>query len=172
MGRAIGGAAQLLVVASGVDRVTARELVLKVEEAAWVPAAMRDLETFLHGHLPATGATTALVLVLTTRESLDARTTRARQALAAAAATGIEAGAILGEEASSRIPAHLTPAGRIVVPDAEGLGDATASLLGAAGPLQLVTLEVAAARGTNPDPIRRDDPVYLRAAELADDPAG
>ena len=34
-----------------------------------------------------------------------------------------------------------------------------------------MTLEVAAARGTNPDPIRRDDPVYLRAAEVADDPA-
>ena len=48
---------------------------------------------------------------------------------------------------------------------------APASLLGAAGPLQLVTLGVAAARGTNPDPIRRDDPVYVRAAEVADRPA-
>jgi hypothetical protein len=27
---------------------------------------------------------------------------------------------------------------------------------------------VARARGTNPDPIRRDDPVYLAAAEAAD----
>jgi hypothetical protein len=58
-----------------------------------------------------------------------------------------------------------------VVPEASDLG-AAASLLGSAGPLQLVTLEVAAARGTHPDPIRRDDPVYLRAAEVADDPAG
>ena len=33
-----------------------------------------------------------------------------------------------------------------------------------------MTLEVAHARGTNPDPIRRDDPVYLRAADLADAP--
>ncbi|HEU0244603.1 MAG TPA: SIS domain-containing protein [Candidatus Limnocylindrales bacterium] len=171
IGRAIADASHLLVVGSGVDRTTARELVLKVEEAAWVPSAMRDLETFLHGHLPATGASTALVLVLTERRSLDARATRARQALGAAAATGIVAGAILGEEASARIPAHLTPAGRVVVPEASDLG-AAASLLGSAGPLQLVTLEVAAARGTNPDPIRRDDPVYLRAAEVADDPAG
>ncbi|HEY3333586.1 MAG TPA: SIS domain-containing protein, partial [Candidatus Limnocylindrales bacterium] len=61
IGRAIADATDLLVVGSGVDRVTARELVLKVEEAAWVPSAMRDLETFLHGHLPATGASTALV---------------------------------------------------------------------------------------------------------------
>ena len=172
MGRAIGDAANLLVVASGVDRVSARELVLKVEEAAWVPSAMRDLETFLHGHLPATGASTALVLVLTTGEALDARSTRARQALAAAAATGITAGAILSHATAARIPGHLTPAGRIVVPDGGLLSGAASSLLGAAGPLQLVTLEVAAARGTNPDPIRRDDPIYLRAAELADDPEG
>ena len=56
IGRVIADAAHLLVVASGVDRVTARELTLKVEEAAYVPSAMRDLETFLHGHLPATGS--------------------------------------------------------------------------------------------------------------------
>jgi fructoselysine-6-P-deglycase FrlB-like protein len=161
----------LLVVASGADRVTARELVLKVEEAAWLPSAARDLETFLHGHLPATGEDTALVLVLTERAGLDARAARARQTLAAAGAVGIRAGAILGADAAERIPAALTPAGRIVVPEASGMPPATASLLGAAGPLQLLTLEVAAARGTNPDPIRRDDPVYLRAAELADDPS-
>lgn len=168
--QAVAGARHLLVVASGADRVTARELVLKVEEAAWVPSAARDLETFLHGHLPATGDDTALVLVLTERAALDARTTRARQALAAAGAVGIRAGAILGAAAASRIPDALTPAGRIVVPEDAGLDPAIASLLGAAGPLQLVTLEVAAALGRNPDPIRRDDPVYLRAAELADDP--
>ena len=50
------------------------------------------------------------------------------------------------------------------------MGNAAAALLGGAGPLQLVTLEVSAARRTNPDPIRRDDPVYLRAADLADAP--
>jgi glucosamine--fructose-6-phosphate aminotransferase (isomerizing) len=162
----------VLVVASGVDRTTARELVLKIEEAAWVPSAMRDLETFLHGHLPATGESTALVLVLTDPASPDARTTRARQALAAAATIGIRAGAILSAGASRAIPDGLTPGGRIVVPDAPAsAASAAACLFGAAGPLQLVTLEVAAARGTNPDPIRRDDPVYLRAAEVADDPA-
>ena len=55
----IAAATHLLVVGTGVDRVTARELALKVEEAAWVPSAVRDLETFLHGHLPATGPETA-----------------------------------------------------------------------------------------------------------------
>lgn len=171
MGHAIAEAAHLLVIGSGVDRVTARELTLKVEEASYVPSAMRDLETFLHGHLPATGESTALVLVLTERASLHARAARARQALAAAAATGIRAGAILGAEASARIPEALTPAGRIVIAESPGLAPAAGSLFGAAAPLQLVTLAAAEAKGTNPDAIRRDDPVYLRAAELADDPS-
>ena len=171
IGRAISAGTHLLVLASGVDRVTAREFALKVEEAAWVPSSVRDLETFLHGHLPATGPDTALVLVLTERGNLEARTTRARQALAAAAATGIRPAAILGADAAALIPDALTPAGRIVIPEGSTMPGAPASLLGAAGPLQLVTLAVAAARGTNPDPIRRDDPVYLRAAEVADSPA-
>jgi fructoselysine-6-P-deglycase FrlB-like protein len=172
IGGAIAAARHLLVVASGVDRVTARELTLKVEEAAYVPSAMRDLETFLHGHLPATGPGTALVLVLLERGNLEARTTRARQALAAAAETGIACAAILGADTASRIPEALTPAGRIVVPEQGDMPNAPAALLGAAGPLQLVTLEVAHARGTNPDPIRRDDPAYLRAADAADHPIG
>jgi hypothetical protein len=78
--------------------------------------------------------------------------------------------AILGEAAAAQVPTALAPGGRIVVAEAPAMAPAAASLLGTAGPLQLVTLAVAAARGTNPDPIRRDDPRYLRAAELADDP--
>ncbi len=172
IGAGIAAADHLLVVASGVDRITARELVLKVEEAAWVPSAARDLETFLHGHLPATGPRTALVLLLLERDGLEVRAKRARQALAAAAATGIRPAAILGADAAALIPGELTPGGRIVVPEAPAMGNAAAALLGGAGPLQLVTLEVSAARGTTPDQIRRDDPVYLRAADVADNPQG
>ena len=161
IGDAIASATRLLVVASGVDRVTARELALKVEEAAYVPSSTRDLETFLHGHLPATGPDIVLVLVLLERAGLDARTRRARQALAAAATTGVRCAAILGADAASLIPDGLTPAGRMTVPESPTMPNAPAALLGATGPLQLVTLEVAHARGTNPDPIRRDDPVYL-----------
>ncbi len=171
IGAAIAASTHLLVLASGMDRVTAREFALKVEEAAWVPSSVRELETFLHGHLPATGSDTSLVLVLTERDSLDVRAARACQALAAAAVTGIRPAAILGADAAALIPASLTPAGRIVIPEGSTMPGAPASLLGAAGPLQLVTLAVAAARGTNPDPIRRDNPVYLRAAEVADAPA-
>ena len=38
-----------------------------------------------------------------------------------------------------------------------------AALVGTATPLQLLTERLARARGTNPDLIRRDDPVYLAA---------
>ncbi len=167
---AVAGADTLLVVGSGTDRVTARELVLKAEEAAWLPSAMRDLETFLHGHLPATGERTALVLLLTDPSGQDERVRRARQALGAAHVLGLRAAAVLASGAAAAIPGELTPAGRIVVPEATGLPGPAAALLGTAGPLQLLTLEIARVRGTNPDPIRRDDPRYLRAAEIADAP--
>ena len=65
------------------------------------------------------------------------------------------------------IARELTPAGRLVVPDAAALPAVVASLLGSAVPLQLLTERLARARGIDPDPIRRDDPVWLRAAEAA-----
>ncbi|HEY2888335.1 MAG TPA: SIS domain-containing protein [Candidatus Limnocylindrales bacterium] len=172
IGATIAAATHLLVIGTGADRITARELALKVEEAAWVPSAVRDLETFLHGHLPATGPETAVLLVLSERAGLAARAKRARQALAAAASLGMRPAAILGADAAAAIPESLTPGGRIVIPESPDLPPAVASLLGGAGPLQLVTLAVSAARGTNPDLIRREDARYYRAAELADDPNG
>jgi hypothetical protein len=55
-----------------------------------------------------------------------------------------------------------------VVPEAPGLPGPVAALIGTTTPLQLLTERLARARGTNPDLIRRDDPVYLAAAEAAD----
>jgi fructoselysine-6-P-deglycase FrlB-like protein len=161
---------RLLVIASGADRVTASELALKIEEAAWIPTVARDLETFLHGHIPSTGDGAGLVLVLLERAALEQRAARARQALAAAAEVGVRCGAILGADAAALIPDRLTPAGRIVVAEAPRMPGAPAALIGAAAPLQLLTLGISGARGTNPDPIRRDDARYLRAAEVADTP--
>jgi glucosamine--fructose-6-phosphate aminotransferase (isomerizing) len=159
---------RLIVVASGADRVAGRELVLKVEEACWLPSAYRDLETFLHGHLPATDERTGLVLLLTERDDREARAERARQALAASRALGHRAAAILAAGADGLVPADLTPAGRTVVPDAPDVPAPVASLLTSAMALQLVTERLARARGTNPDPIRRDDPRYAAAAAAAD----
>jgi fructoselysine-6-P-deglycase FrlB-like protein len=148
-------------------RVHARELVLKVEEGAHLAAAMRDLETMLHGHLAGVDSHTGFVLVLTDPSRAEERAARAAGVLRAVAELGIQAGAILGAGSADRIPGALTPAGRLIVPSAGGVPAATASLIGSAVPLQLLTERLARARGINPDPIRRDDTAYLRAAEAA-----
>lgn len=163
----LADARTLLVIGSGADRPAARELVLKVEEASWLPSAMRDLETSLHGHLPATDGETGLVLIATDRRQRAARLDRSRDALEAAAVLGIRVAAILSQGAAEALDERLTPLGRIVVPETPGLAPAVAALLGTATPLQLLTERLARARGTNPDPIRRDDDRYRAASDAA-----
>ena len=157
-------------IASGADRPAGRELVLKVEEAAWLPSAYRDLETFLHGHLPATSRDTGLVLILTDRDRRPERLARARQALAAVKVIGLRAAAIVASGVDTELDPILTPAGRLVTAEAPDLPAPVAALLGSATPLQLMTERLARARGTNPDLIRREDPVYLAAADAGDAP--
>ncbi len=112
---ALAEVGHLLVIASGSDRPAGRELVLKVEEASWLPSAYRDLETFLHGHLPASGGDTGLVLVLVDRDRRGERLGRAVQALAAARVVGIRAAAIVARDVGAAIDPALTPAGRLLV---------------------------------------------------------
>ena len=161
-------ASRLLVIASGSDRPAGRELVLKIEEGTWLPSAYRDLETFLHGHLPSVDASTALVLILTERERRAERAKRAADLLRAAQVLDVRAAAILAEPLDADLPRELTPAGRLLVPDEPRLPAPVAALLGSAAPLQLITERLARARGTNPDPIRRDDARYRAASEAAE----
>ena len=160
--------ARLIVIASGADRTAARELVLKVEEASWLPSAYRDLETFLHGHLPATGPDTGLVLILADRMARRERLRRARGALAAAHELGIRSAAILAADIAGDVDVALTPAGRLIASEASDLPAPVAALFATATPLQLITERLARARGTDPDPIRRDDPRYRAAADAAE----
>ena len=164
----LADARTLLVIGSGADRPAARELVLKVEEATWLPSAMRDLETFLHGHLPSMDGSTGLVLILADRDGRADRADRARQALAAARVLGVRTAAILARELDEELEPSLTPAGRLLVDEAPSLPAPVAALLGTATPLQLLTERLARARGTNPDPIRRDDPLYAEASAAAE----
>lgn len=166
---ALAGVDRLLVLASGADRPAGRELVLKVEEGAWLPAAYRDLETFLHGHLAATDSSSAVVVIATDRRGSDARLARVRGVLAAARVIGMPTAAIVTAGADAPIPADLTSAGRIVIEAAPGdVPAAVASLLGSATPLQTLTERLARARGINPDPIHRDVDRYRDAADAAD----
>jgi glutamine---fructose-6-phosphate transaminase (isomerizing) len=156
----LGGLSRVIVVGSGADRIAARELTLKIEEACYLPAAMRDLETFLHGHLPATDADTGLVLIHAERRAGAARTARALQLLTAARRVGIRCAAV----STGGLPAELTDAGQIAAPASEALPAAAAALLGTAAPLQWLAHELALARGTNPDLIRREQAPYREAA--------
>jgi hypothetical protein len=79
----------------------------------------------------------------------------------------LRAAAILARDVDAVLPAELTPAGRLLVDEATDLPAPVAALLGSATPLQLLTERIARARGTNPDLIRRDDPLYLAAADAA-----
>jgi glucosamine--fructose-6-phosphate aminotransferase (isomerizing) len=164
----LAGSSRIIVVASGADRPAGREITLKIEEASWLPTAYRDLETFLHGHLPATDATTGLILVMADRDHRAARLARARQALAAARVLGLRATAFIAADADAELAPALTPLGRLRVAENTGLPTPVAALLGTATPLQLLTERIARARGTDPDPIRRDDPLYVAASEAAD----
>jgi glucosamine 6-phosphate synthetase-like amidotransferase/phosphosugar isomerase protein len=158
----------ILILASGADRPAGRELVLKIEEGTWLPAAYRDLETFLHGHLAATGEGMGLILILADRDRRPERLARAIGALRAAKVTGVEAAAIIATDAAIDLPTELTPAGRIVLPEAPDLPAPVAALLGTAAPLQLLTERLARARGVDPDPIHRDVDRYREAADAAD----
>jgi fructoselysine-6-P-deglycase FrlB-like protein len=158
---------QLLAVASGADRPAAREFTLKLEEATWLPAAYRDLETLLHGHLPATDSNTGLVLFLVERRGWDQRLARAKEALAGAATIGIRAAAILVQDADGDVDPELTPAGRMLVPGSDELSPAGAALFATATAFQTLTERLARARGTNPDLIRREDETYQRAAKVS-----
>ncbi|MEO8461817.1 MAG: hypothetical protein ABI555_01275, partial [Chloroflexota bacterium] len=158
---------RLLVVGSGADRIAARELTLKVEEGAHLPAAMRDLESMLHGHLAGVDSATGLVLILTDAAARGPRTARGIGVLRACRELGLRAGIIATPIVAEQIDPVLSPAGRILVPEAPELPDPVAALLGTAIPLQRLTEQLAVARGVNPDPIRRDDPRYLAAADAA-----
>lgn len=172
MAAGLAGLERVVVVGAGADLIAAHELVLKIEEGTHLPAAFRHTETLLHGHLAGMDERTGLVALGTEPREIPARASRLGNGLRAARELGISATAILTPAYAAAIADELTPGGRAVTDDAAPtLGPGARSLLATAIPLQLLTERMARARGVNPDPIRRDDPRYLRAAEVAS-PAG
>jgi glutamine---fructose-6-phosphate transaminase (isomerizing) len=135
---------RILAVGSGVDEVTAAELALKLEEATHVPATPLGVEKVLHGHLPAADRDTGLVLL---RFDPDHRDERDRRSADVAAAAGV-----------LDMPTVTLGADAVTRPEA---------LLAGALALQLLTLELSHALRTNPDLIRRDEPLYRRVSDAA-----
>jgi glucosamine--fructose-6-phosphate aminotransferase (isomerizing) len=157
--RYAAGAAQLaacerlLIAGGGVDEVTGRELALKLEEGAHIPVTPLGLEKILHGHLAAADARTGLIVLRLDPRHGGARDRRARDVQAAADVLGI-----------ATITLHSS---------LQGIEPAAGALIAGALALQLLTLEFVLARGTNPDLIRREQPLYRAAAQAAEnDTAG
>jgi glutamine---fructose-6-phosphate transaminase (isomerizing) len=134
---------RFLVVASGVDEITAAELALKIEEAAHIPCTPLGIEKVLHGHLPAATARTGLILLRYDCRQGDKRDQRSEDVMAACGVLDM---------------ARVT-----LRSDVETLVDA---LLAGAVAAQLLTVEIATALGVNPDLIRREEPLYRRVAEV------
>jgi glucosamine--fructose-6-phosphate aminotransferase (isomerizing) len=144
--RRLAGCRRLLVVGSGVDEITAAELALKLEEATYVPATPLGAEKVLHGHLPAADRDTGLVLLRFDPDHAGERDRRSADVAAAAAGVlDMPTVSLDGRDAVTRAEA----------------------LLSGAVALQLLTLELCLAVGTNPDLIRREQPLYRQAAEAA-----
>jgi fructoselysine-6-P-deglycase FrlB-like protein len=163
---AFAGCARLIVAGAGIDLVSARELALKIEEGAGLPATAMHTETVRHGHLAAATAQTGLILVLTDAEpGGEPVRERARAALRSASALGMPAAAILGARLGAEIPLGLTCAGRLTAPEANRIRSLAEAVLGSAIPVQLLAERLARARGRNPDPIGRDDPRLAAAAD-------
>jgi glutamine---fructose-6-phosphate transaminase (isomerizing) len=162
LARQLSGCERLILVGSAADRISARELTLKIEEACHLPCAMRDLETFLHGHLPACDETTGVVVFSVDRRRLADRRRRIDQLLQASRRVGVRC-AMIG---SGELPHDLLDAGAIEVADQPALPAAAAALLSAALPLQWLAYELAIARDTNPDLIRREQVAYREASQI------
>jgi fructoselysine-6-P-deglycase FrlB-like protein len=157
---------RLLVVGSGIDYPAARELALKIEEGARLPASALQLETIRHGHLAAADDKTGLVLVLTDGEGWgETVIERSRAVLRSAAELRMPAAGLLGADLGDNMPSALTPAGRLSMPSSGDLPRLAGAAIGTAIPLQLLAERLARARGRNPDSIGRDDPRQAAAAD-------
>jgi fructoselysine-6-P-deglycase FrlB-like protein len=144
-GAVLAGCDRMLCAGVGIDLITARELALKLAEGARLATAGLHLETLLHGHLAGEDAGTAVVLIDSDQDSVRI----ARRAVIARAA----------------LEAIGMPVLRLAVPVS---ADPLARLLGGAGALQALTLEIVHARRLNPDLIRREEEPYRRAGEAGD----
>jgi fructoselysine-6-P-deglycase FrlB-like protein len=138
---AITGADRIICTGFGLDLITARELALKLAEGARVPSGALQLESLLHGHLAGEDPHTAVVLI-ESDPAVDRVERRAAMAAEALDAIGI-------------------PVLTLLPP--EGVPGSAARLLAGAAQLHRLTLSLAAARGVNPDLIRREEEPYRRA---------
>lgn len=154
----LAACARLITTGWGIDYVAARELALKMEEGARLPAVAHQLETVRHGHLAAADETTGMVIIVTDGATEHEQVmNRIDAVLRSTQSLGMPVAAVLAPAADARIDEHLTRAGRLVLPPVAGLQPAAGAALTSALALQLLTERLARARGVNPDTLGRED---------------
>ena len=164
--RALHGLQVLQIVGSGADRITARELALKIEEGARRPAVARDLETLLHGHLVACGPDTGLIAILTDRAAANDGCVGPCWRWKPRRGSGCQSrpsflprrkrchsGCRSLQPAESSCQLERRPA-------------ATPCFAWRRRGVQRLTIAIAAEAGVNPDLIRREEAPYREAADL------
>jgi glucosamine--fructose-6-phosphate aminotransferase (isomerizing) len=164
----------VLCAGAGSDLTTARELALKIAEGARLPTVALELETVLHGQLAGHEPADAIVLVaLTDGPERERLARRAGDVARAGATIGLSVAGLFSQDYDEALAAELTPAGRLVSerPDPTLIDARLAGLLAGAGALQTLALELAHARGVNPDLIRREQDPYRHAADVAESSA-
>jgi glutamine---fructose-6-phosphate transaminase (isomerizing) len=164
----------VLCAGAGADLTTARELALKIAEGARLATIALELETVLHGQLAGHEPADAIVLVAVTDGPDGERIARrAGDVARAAAAIELPVAGLLSHSYDQAVAPGLTPAGRLVTElvDPVLIDSRLAGLLAGAGALQRLALELAQARGVNPDLIRREQAPYRNAAHAAEDSA-
>jgi glutamine---fructose-6-phosphate transaminase (isomerizing) len=165
IGGELAQAQRLIAAGSLIDDPTARELALKIAEGAWIPTTMLGVEDTLHGHLVGHDAESALVVVVTGGPNADRAAEGAHELLTSARRIGLRTAAIVNAGLERAIHAEDVSAGKLVIPQA-AIPETATSLLGGAMALQLLTVGVIHARGTNPDFLRREQAAYREAVAV------
>ncbi len=162
IGGELATAERLVATGSLIDTPTARELALKVAEGAWIPTSALGVEDALHGHLVAHDKKSALVVVVTGGPGADHAAEGAHELLRAARRIGLQTAAIVSPGLDGVLRREDVTAGKLAPPQAK-LPEVVTSLLGGAVALQLLTVGLVHARGTNPDLLRREQAPYREA---------
>lgn len=145
---------RMTLIGAGPNAVTAREGALKVKESSYLSAEGFELETALHGALPAVLSGDVAVVIAAHGPAL-ARTADAVRALGL---IGAHVFVVADERALPTLP---LPDGAATV--TFGAVPEPLSPLLATVPLQLLAAFTAELRGTDADSFRADDPTYKRA---------
>ncbi|HEX9056314.1 MAG TPA: SIS domain-containing protein [Ktedonobacterales bacterium] len=154
LAEALATRGRLVLVGAGPNAVTAREGALKVKESSYLVAEGFELETLLHGALPAVEPGDVAVAIAAHGPALE----RTCDAIRALGLIGAHLLVVADERVVVNLPADTSATVIAFAPVPEPLSPLLAVI-----PLQLLAAFTADLRHTDADSFRNDDPVHKRA---------